>query len=91
MEAHCLVATQMESSECGELVAIRYIHDYFQTQFFVSILGRNLSDLTLQVSVFRIFFRVLLGVMNHLVFNLMLNMTFEVNNVLSLRYAKIRG
>lgn len=37
MGAHCLVATQTESSEFGALVAIRNIHDYFQTHFFVSI------------------------------------------------------
>lgn len=63
MGAHCLVATQMESSEFGELVVTRNIHhDYLQTHFFDSNLRRNLLNLNpLQVSVFRFFFRVLLG------------------------------
>lgn len=56
MGAHCLAATQMESSEFGELVVIRNINDYLQMHFFVSILRRK------TLSVFRIFFRVLLGV-----------------------------
>ena len=46
MGAHCLVVTQMEWSEFGELVVTRNIHyDYLQTHFFVSILRRNLLNL----------------------------------------------